>query len=892
MMKFNFRKIASVLASTAMMSSTIALAAAANFPAPFVQGGNANVGVVYGSTAQATDLVAVSNIQQHLSEELARQTASSGGSSVSGGSTTGETVALFTGGTKIYINDSLNAVKTVVTKSDLPMALADGSFSGNIDTSFTQTIDIGSNPRVTFEKQPTSDDDPNFGLKTSSTPANYIYNATVLFNKAVNLTHADSEGQDITLFGQKFTIAAATDPTDLVLLKTAERLSLTSDDPSAEVTIGEMVYTVELVSASDTAATVKVTDASGKSETKEVSENSSKKINGVTVAITNADETNLKLSASIVAGAEKYTLTSGSSVKYGEDTTTIKGTLATFTGGTTAMTKLVVSIAASDDEEDSIKEAGGLVDPFYGSFKLDFAGFNIPSDSTAREMFSVSDSGDDKLEVKFTNHKGKEATVTFAKNWTAGGLLLQRDESGHNISVRENEVVRAGDYIVVGNEDEGNLIKLESTANETNSGNDVADFLDVFSGDTYKTTWTAEGSGTVTVGGKSYTVSMLGGDSTLNGSTARIVRLNQPDSAGNNVVLWPTIETSKGAKIAFYEPVIIDLADWDGAGTNVAGFKVPDGDGYTDISVSYETGMNWTVGGAGGSNLTMQINSSSVTQTVGRLTLNFSVTGTQAPNTGLYQTTGDNYTKITLIAPGGGTPAAGNINDPALIIFEEKDDNNNYEAMIVTLEQGGNGDDGLGVQDVIRTWGVDHSDWEATMASDSKKTMEADLWGSIVTLDTADSDQTTVTISYPNEQVYAQFYVGSADSSVVAGSSTGGSVKSLGSVLLKDSEVTSASGKNLIVVGGSCVNSVAAELLNVPASTCGDGFMTATGVGSGSFLIETFSRTGGAVATLVAGYTADDTTNAATYLRTKMVDTTVGKKYRGDSATNAELVVE
>ena len=891
MMKFNFRKIASVLASTAMMSSTIALAAAANFPAPFVQGGNANVGVVYGSTAQATDLVAVSNIQQHLSEELARQTASSGGS-VSGGSTTGETVSLFTGGTKIYVNDSLNAVKTVVTKSDLPIALADGSFSGNIDTSFTQTIDIGSNPRVTFEKQPTSSDDPNYGLKLSASTANYIYNATVLFNKAVNLTHADSEGQDITLFGQKFTIAAATDPTNLVLLKTAERLSLTSDDPSAEVTIGEMMYTVELVSASDTAATIKVTDADGKSETKEISENASKKINGVTVAVTNADETNLKLSASIVAGAEKYTLTSGSSVKYGEDESTVKGTQATFTGGTTAMTKLVVSVFAPDSDKDAIKEAGGLIDPFYGSFKLDFAGFNIASDSTAREIFSLSDSGDDKLEVKFANHKGKEASINFAKNWSAGGLLLQRDESGHNISVRENEVIRAGDYVVVGNEDDGYLVKLDSTANESDTGgvsNDRAEFLDVFSGDTYKTTWTADGTGTVTIGGRSYSVLMTGGSG--NATEDRIVRVNQPDSSGANVVLWPTIETSKGAKLAFYEPVIIDLDDWDGAGTDVAGFKVPDGDGYTDIAVRFDTGQNWSIGTATvGINMTSNI--SSVTATVGQLTLNFSVTATQELGAGLYAASGDNLTRISLIAPSGGTPSSGNIVDPALIIFEEKDDNNDYQAMVVTLEQGGTGDDGLGVQDVIRTWGVDHSDWETTMASDSKKTMEADLWGSIITLDTADSDQTTATISYPNEQVYAQFYVGSADSSVVAGTATGGSVKSLGSVLLKDSEVSATSGKNLIVVGGSCVNSVAAELLNVPASTCGDGFMTATGVGSGSFLIETFSRTGGAVATLVAGYTADDTTNAATYLRTKIVDTTVGKKYKGDSATAAELVVE
>jgi hypothetical protein len=72
---------------------------------------------------------------------------------------------------------------------------------------------------------------------------------------------------------------------------------------------------------------------------------------------------------------------------------------------------------------------------------------------------------------------------------------------------------------------------------------------------------------------------------------------------------------------------------------------------------------------------------------------------------------------------------------------------------------------------------------------------------------------------------------------------------------------------------------------------CGADFEAKTGVGAGSFLIETFARDGGAVATLVAGYNAEDTTNGAKYLTTQMPDTTVGKTYKGTSATTATLVV-
>ena len=46
------------------------------------------------------------------------------------------------------------------------------------------------------------------------------------------------------------------------------------------------------------------------------------------------------------------------------------------------------------------------------------------------------------------------------------------------------------------------------------------------------------------------------------------------------------------------------------------------------------------------------------------------------------------------------------------------------------------------------------------------------------------------------------------------------------------------------------------------------------------------------VATLVAGYNAADTTNAAKYVTTQTVDTMVGKKYKGTSATQATLVTE
>lgn len=922
-MRFSFKKIGSVLASTAMLTSTVALAAAANFPAPFVASGAADVAIVHGgANAAFTDLVAVTDISSYLSTELAKQTATGSGGTGATPTITGEAAPLFSSGTKLYINDTLNAVKSVVTKSDLPTVLKDGSFSGNVDASYTQAIDVGFNPQIIYAgKQPTSDLDPQFLVQTSTTTANYIYNASLTFSKAVALNHSDSEGQDIVMFGQKFTIASATGPTDLVLLKTAEKVALTNDDPSAEVTISGKTYTIELISASDTAATVKVTDSDGKSETKEISENASKKVNGVTIAITNADETNLRLSANVIAGAEKITIpgTQGSSVTMGEEETVIDGTAVTITGGVGAATKIVVSVRAPNSDKDGILPGTSFKDPVFGSFKLDFAGLSIKDDDTVnREDIKVGYNGDDKMEVAFTNKDGKTATVQYAKNWTAqggifGGIQLQRDSDGHNITIREGEALYKDNYVVVGNEDNGKLLRVSQITNSTTAGTsgDKVQFVDIFSGDTIEATITADGVGTVSVGGKVYDVRYNGTSS----NAENLVILNYPDSSGTGgMVVYPTIQTKGGAKLSFYEPLIVPVTDWDNIdiivsgghgrdsglstlGANLTTIRFPDGDGYTDVTVggnrneglfnitfgSTTTALNATGNAAG---------VASVSGAIGTLSYNISSIDTANPTATHWANDAHNSSlRIRLNNPDGGAA----IDLPAIVLFEEKDDNSLYQAIIVTTEPGGDSNDGVGVDDIKRTWQADGT-WDAiALASNSKITKEADLFGTIATVDQGDSDQYRGTINYPAEQVYANVYVAENAAEISAGQAGSGGatgVTSLGSVAVTDTEASSVATKNLVVIGGSCVNTVASQLLGLSGKTCGADFTAKTGIGAGQFLIETFSRTGDKVATLVAGYNAGDTTNAAKYLTTQTVDTMVGKKYKGTSSTSAELVTE
>jgi len=205
------------------------------------------------------------------------------------------------------------------------------------------------------------------------------------------------------------------------------------------------------------------------------------------------------------------------------------------------------------------------------------------------------------------------------------------------------------------------------------------------------------------------------------------------------------------------------------------------------------------------------------------------------------------------------------------------------------MEGGGVSTDKVGVSDVITTWGKDAEFDELQVKSNTYLYKSADFWGTVITTDQTTSDSYTATISYPDNQVYANLYM-AENAAVISGGSavSSGSVKSLGSVIIADSEVSSASSKNLIVVGGSCINSVAASLLG-GVNACSADFTSKTSVAANQFLIQTFSRTGGKVATLVAGYNAADTTNAAKFLTTQTVDTTVGKKYVGTSATQATV---
>ncbi len=124
--------------------------------------------------------------------------------------------------------------------------------------------------------------------------------------------------------------------------------------------------------------------------------------------------------------------------------------------------------------------------------------------------------------------------------------------------------------------------------------------------------------------------------------------------------------------------------------------------------------------------------------------------------------------------------------------------------------------------------------------------------GTYITEKTPSGSPQEYTLDYPEKQRLPQVFVtsGATTSSVKSGASL--AAVTIVDATKLDSEVASVSAQNLIVVGGPCVNTVAAELLGSPAD-CTEGFTP------GKARVKLFEHANGNVAMLVAGYSGADT---------------------------------
>ena len=609
-----------------------------------------------------------------------------------------------------------------------------------------------------FATEPTSSHDPQFGLVFSTDLDHALYTDVVSFSPPIKLYNL--KGKNIRLFGKDYLISSSSNKDSLRLLESGARRNLTSQAYSTSLAIGgRRSYAISLIAASDVSATIKVVSSTG-TEMKEVNEGSMKSISGLIVGVVEADEYNSKLTVEIEVGTNVITMpTSKEAVLSGVNGRVIEGTRSSAVGGNGEIIEIGINISAPNLDNDALlpTDTGfgkAFVDPVFGTFRVELRNFSSQG-SKEREDIIVryTGSGYSALSVNFTDRRGYNKDVMFAKSHDGINIELQRDEEGHNITVLENRNISRGDYVVVGNQDEGHLLRLSQITNSTSGtgeyANDRVTFVDVFSEETIGATLTADGVGTINVGGKIYGVTYSGASTNSDGIK---VRLDYPDSVGSAAaVLYPTMRTSKGALIGFYEPLTIQFTDWDGRKNILNTMRLPNGDGYSNITITpvHQVRVaqegNWTIESNGGTRILNTLvrlgdrsSYGSVDVQVGSLVYRFMSNGVV------------NQTTLYLV------PERGSVinNRLALVIFEEKGDWGNHEALVVSS---------VSSPGSIRTTatGSRHAGFE--VPSDPSKIREADKWGAIITHDSAEVRfvPTTVrtTISYPDKQVYGNIYV-------------------------------------------------------------------------------------------------------------------------------------
>jgi len=216
-MKFNFKKITSVLASAVMLGSTLGIAAAANYPAPFVTGGTANVAVVVGANAASSDFLAAVDLGSSLQAELSAQTAS-GAASSDATVTGGDSVKFEKSSDKLNLGNSLSTLKsTKIGSSEMPNLLADGTYRSkdNIDYSYEQTVQISATTAKNwslFADNRYMSKAPTLGIALAKNA--YILNYTLDFTKDVRSDVVsgrldDMENRDIIILGKTYTLLNA-----------------------------------------------------------------------------------------------------------------------------------------------------------------------------------------------------------------------------------------------------------------------------------------------------------------------------------------------------------------------------------------------------------------------------------------------------------------------------------------------------------------------------------------------------------------------------------------------------------------------------------------------------------------------------------------------------------
>jgi hypothetical protein len=748
------------------------------------------IGPSNGNLQYHNDVIGAANIAAGVAGHVTTSQAVGGAAeiSVSGG------VSLSTANTKIYGGDSINIAKDTLTSEDLPTILASETFEDDDGSTYDydQYLVVGGS---TVGLSLSGDDDvlgedPAALIDIGTVAGSPAYTMKVIFNDDLNFSDSAVDGNIIEFFGTEYTISSDSLSDKIVLYGGASKQTL-SEGETATVDVGGVSYEVSLIGVSDTnTVIVKVNDVS-----RTIDEGSSRKVSGLEVYVDEVyflqKEAQVS-SARLSFGSSKLTFenTKEVSVGSGSDEEDIDNTEVTITQGTDGVSVLQIAVAAPDSDGDFAAEDMPFVDPVFGTFKLAFGG---ASPSLAdMELFAFDTSGDDTANLKMTDSKGESTSIEWgydSASSTQGGKtsLELADSDGDDIIVVEGWNATEDDYILINQDDFSHLLEVTEIDTDSGDSDPTLTLKDAFSGTSYEVQMTESGSsgvfnGTKIIDGKTYVfwsnsnptpdvMAVVWGDATAVAPEAGV-------DVGAVFSVFPTLVAAKGAEVTFLNNVTLGTSVDESKKFEILGVELYISNGTsptitgTDIEYTYEN------------------------VTTGFLHLE-SVTG---PAVGIFEEEGEDTSG----------------DDIQNIVIVEADDNSDGEMIIDTSGSPLFSD---GTQAYLCSSG-----WCST--SDNDIDVSGDRYGTFVSRNS--DSQGTVDLYYPDNQVVMAVGIGANPVFSVSGEA--GTVQvayKITSPIAKTAdEISTPSSltRDVILVGGPCVNALVATLMDVSMNwpACGE----------------------------------------------------------------------
>ncbi len=786
-MKQKTKQLTSIGIVALMLMSLVAFASAMAYPSPFVENGNTDVAVVYGSKAAASDVLAVADflavadLIASLQAELAAQTYNPSTSQQEPVISGGEFIKLERPSDKFNLGDSTTDVfVTSITKNQLPTLLEDGVYYDDDNTQYRyiQKIELETFTLEHFRDRDYSST-PTIGFNLPSNTLVLSY--TLDFTKEPTFSNEKMSNTDIVILGKDYFILNI-DPSgeEMTLLDTAETVFMNEGEERTITVDGkEYVVFVSFIGSDKVKLVVdgEITKSLSEGATYKLKDGSYIGIKDILASSSSSRPSKVEFSI----GSGKLFLSNEREIRINDkDVDELTSYLIM---NSDKLDRIVIEWRT--DDKEFITTEKELEMPALQSVKFSMAGLNFP----LQENIVLENDGSTSILLK---------------------IPIESGEARFNILYADS----TGQFIGLGKDEEKRLVTSDSntlTFNETNGDKwFVASWASSRDSESYllsaKVT-SKDGGDRVTIKNEVTGANVC--TDFREGSTCSIgnfvLTINEVYREGSDK--WATFTISNGGSfntlyskegLKLYLPYILENSTEYGA-------------------VDFETGE------------------------------------------------------------------VGHNSESFYLYFIEEDKDSRVasgETFYFTVTKNSNG--GLHISDVSLT-----SERRIGDSSRYEYYVVSDLATKI--LHDRTSNQYKATLTYYGDQVYANVYLTEVKAEVIS-SEPKSPVKDIGSVYISDSEVNSVGSKNLIVVGGSCVNSYAAEL--VGGNFCGDNWEEKTGVGAGEFLIQTFSLSNGKIAVLVAGYEAEDTINAVKALKTKSnnIDLNSGKKYIGTSSTNVNLI--